>query len=574
MDFATLPTDWKEFSTWTWDQIAPYYDDLVARDLTTANVEQWLADWTSISALLDEVNTRYTVITTANTADEESERRYTVYLDQIVPAMMAAEQRVKQKLLDSGLHPQGFEQPLKKLRAEAALYREANVPLQAEHRKLGLEYEKIAGARNVTWEGREIPALQLFTVLEEPDRERRERAWRLIRARTAQDSPALSDLWRRLIGVRARIAANAGFDSFRAYRWQQLFRFDYSPEDAKRFHTAIEEVAVPAANRIFAERRERLGVSTLRPWDVDVDTANRPALHPYDTIEELETKTSNIFRQVEPDFGGYFETMRSEGLLDLDSRKNKAPGGYSLTYTVTRRPVIYSNSVGAHEDVQTLLHEGGHAFHAFEAAHLPYLQQRIEQMTPIEFAEVASMSMELLGGPYLTKQFGGFYNDAEAARARTDHLAGNIVFWPYMAMIDALQHWIYEHQDEAADIERVDEVWAGLEDRFRPSWDWSGLEQEKRTFWRRQGHVWVDPFYYVEYGMAQLGAVQVWGNSLRDPSAAVAAYRHALSLGATVSLPDLYTAAGARFAFDADTLRAAVELMERVRGELEPVARG
>jgi oligoendopeptidase F len=572
MDFATLPTDWREARAWPWSRFAPYYDDLLARQLTTASVDAWLADWSAIASLLDEINTRFTVATTANTADTESERLYQTFLDEVVPRQMAAEQGVKQKLLESGLEPEGFAMPLKKLRAEAALYREENLPLLAEHRKLGLEYEKIAGARTVEWDGAERPLVQLGAVLEEPDRERRERAFRAMRARIQQDAPALADLWHRLIAVRARIAANAGFPSFREYRWQQLFRFDYTPDDAKRFQAAIEEVVVPAATRLYEKRRERLGLPSLRPWDISVDTSGRPALHPYATIAELESHTSAIFTQVDPAFGAYFETMRAEGLLDLDSRPNKAPGGYSLAYNVVKRPMIYANSVGIHDDVQTLLHEGGHAFHTFESAHLPYLHQRLEQMSPAEFAEVASMGMELLGSPFLTREHGGFYTEAEAARARIDHLTTNITFWPYMAMIDALQHWVYEHQDEAADIERVDEQWATLEDRFRPAWDWSGMDLEKRTFWRRQGHVWEDPFYYIEYGMAQLGAAQVWANSLRDYRGAVAAYRHALSLGATVSLPEMFTAAGARFRFDAETLGEAIALMERVIGELEPVA--
>ena len=572
MDFATLPTDWREARAWPWSRFAPYYEGLLTRELTATTVDAWLADWTAIASLLDEINTRFTVATTANTADAESERLYQTFLDEVVPRQMATEQQVKQKLLESGLEPEGFAMPIKKLRTEATLYREENLPLLADLRKLGLEYEKIAGSRNTEWDGEVRPLVQLAAVLEEPDRDRRERAFRLMRARIQQDAPALADLWRRTIDLRARIAANAGLPSFREYRWQQLFRFDYTPDDAKRFHAAIAEAVVPAATRLYEKRRQQLGLTSLRPWDVSVDTSGRPPLHPYDTIAELESRTSAIFSQVDPAFGADFEMMRAEGLLDLDSRENKAPGGYSLEYNVVRRPMIYANSVGTHDDVQTLLHEGGHAFHAFETAHLPYLQQRSEQMVPMEFAEVASMGMELLGSPFLTRAHGGFYTEAEAARARIDHLTTNITFWPYMAMIDALQHWIHEHEEEAADIERVDEQWAALEDRFRPAWDWSGMDQEKRTFWRRQGHVWVDPFYYVEYGMAQLGAVQVWANSLRDYHGAVAAYRHALSLGATAPLPELFAAAGARFRFDAETLGEAVALMERVIGELEPVA--
>ncbi|MGH2517439.1 MAG: M3 family metallopeptidase, partial [Ktedonobacterales bacterium] len=342
--FETLPTSAEEVSAWTWPRIAPYYDDLLARELTSANVARWLTDWTAISALLDELNTRYTIATTVNTADEESDHRYKAYLDEVVPPMMEAEQRVKQKLIASGLEPEGFALPLRKLRTDAALYRETNLSLLNEARKQMLEYEQLAGARMVEWDGKQIPLTQLYPILEEPDRDRRERAWRTGQARIREDTPALTDLWRRMIETRARIAANAGFDNYRSYRWQQLYRFDYTPDDARRFHAAIEEVVVPAARRLYARRREQLGVPTLRPWDTDVDPTNRAPLRPYTTIDELEAKTANIFTAVDPALGDYFAIMRRENLLDLDSRENKAPGGYSLAYTVTRRPFIFANS--------------------------------------------------------------------------------------------------------------------------------------------------------------------------------------------------------------------------------------
>jgi oligoendopeptidase F len=575
--FDSLPTTSDAVADWSWDQFRPYYVELLARPLSEATVDQWLSDWTALSALIDELNTRFTIATSVNTADEELERRYRCFLDELLPPQMEAEQQVKQKLLASTLDPDGFAMPLKKLRAEAELYREENLPLIAEHRKLMLDYDKLAGARTVTWDGVEIPLVQLAPVLEETDRDRREAAWRLARARVLADSSALADLWHQMITTRARLAANAGFPTYREYRWRQLFRFDYTPDDAKRFHAAIAEAVVPAATRLYGRRRRRLGVESLRPWDLQVDPSGRAPLRPYARLNELETKISSVFHAVDPRFGDYFETMRAQGLLDLESRKHKAPGGYSLAYTVTRQPFIFCNfspAAGTHDDVQTLLHEGGHAFHSYEVAGLPYLQQRSEQMLPMEFAEVASMGMELLASPFLTAEHGGFYTPAQAARAAVDNLGGIITFWPYMAMIDTLQHWIYEHQGEAAAIEACDDYWQTLEERFRPALNWSGLELERRTIWRQQSHVFTDPFYYIEYGMAQLGAVQVWANSLRDHPAAVAAYRRALALGATAPLPTLFETAGAQFAFNAETLGAAVALIERTIAELEPVAAG
>jgi oligoendopeptidase F len=572
--FATLPATSAEFRDWSWERIAPYYDELLARPLTQEGLAAWLADWTAISALVDEVNTSYTIATTVNTADEEAERGYTHYLDTIQPQALAAEQRVREKLLASGLEaPEGFAIPLRKLRAEAELYREENIPVISKLRKLGMEYEKLAGARTATWEGQELPLPQIYPFLLDQDRGRRERAWRTMAERRMQDTPALTDLWRRMMAQRRQLAANAGVASYRDYRWRELFRFDYTPDDAKQFQESIAEVAVPAARNLNERRRRRLGVETLRPWDMEVNTSGKPRLQPYATTTELEERTSAIFSRVDPQFGAYFETMRAEGLLDLESRARKAPGGYSLEYNVRRVPFIFMNGVGAHDDVVTLLHEGGHSFHTFETAPLSYLQQHSEQMLPMEFAEVASMGMELLATPYLAREQGGFYTEAEAARARIEHLDGIIRFWPYMAMIDALQHWMYEHE-EGADLAACDEYWTTLVDRYWPDQDWSRLDEEKRASWHRQGHVFTDPFYYIEYGVAQLGAAQVWANALKDQAGAVAAYRHALALGATATLPDLYSAASVRFTFDAETLRRAINLMLETVDQLEPVAEG
>jgi oligoendopeptidase F len=368
------------------------------------------------------------------------------------------------------------------------------------------------------------------------------------------------------MALRRRIAENAGLPDFRAYRWQQKLRFDYTPQDCYRFHQAIEEVAVPAALRIYERRRQRLGVETLRPWDLAVDPLGREPLSPFQTISELEEKCQAIFTRVDPQLGEYFEIMRREGLLDLDNRKGKAPGGYCTQFYAAKRPFIFANSVGLHEDVQTLLHEGGHAFHVFETNYLPYYQQ-LE--IPYEFLEVASMGMEFLAGPYLDAEQGGFYSTQDAARARSEHLEQAVLFWPYMAVVDAFQHWVYENHEAASDPAKCDARWAELWQRFMPGVDWGGLDEVLRTGWQRKLHIYQDPFYYIEYGLAQLGAGQVMRNSLRDPAGAVAAYRRALTLGGTVTLPELYAAAGVSFAFDAATLSEVVTLIEKTLADLE-----
>jgi oligoendopeptidase F len=344
-----------------------------------------------------------------------------------------------------------------------------------------------------------------------------------------------------------------------------MLRFDYTPADARNFQDAIEEVVVPAALRIYERRRKQLGVDVLRPWDLDVDVYDMPPLRPFKNVGELKAGVSRIFHQVNSELGVFFDRMDAEDLLDLENRKNKAPGAYCAEFPVVQRPFIFENAVGLHSDVQTLLHESGHAFHVFESIALPSHLRNV----PIEFAEVASMGMELLASPYLTAQKGGFYTPAEAARARIEHLEGCIRFWPYMAVVDAFQHWVYENSDAAADPSRCDECWALLWGRFMTGVDWSGLDQEMMTGWHRKLHIYTDPFYYIEYGLAQLGAVQVWGNSLKDQGGAVAAYRRALALGGQVSLPELFETAGARFAFDASALRDAVALIEEMIHALE-----
>jgi oligoendopeptidase F len=563
---SALPASTHDFMDWPWEKIAPYFNALAERPLDEGTVDAWLSDWSRLSELIYETFQRLYVATTVDTTDKRADERFNNFLDNIYPHWEAAEQRLKEKLLSSELEPDGFDVPLQAMRADAELFREANLPLLARQMKLSNEYDRIAGAQTVEWQGKNRTVDEMRAVLLDPDREVRERAWRLTIGRQLADRTAINELWRQLLDLRIQIAANTGMKDFRAYRWQELHRFDYTPEDNLEFLDAIESVAVPAATRLYERRRARLGVESLRPWDKFLDPDNRAPLRPYQTIDELEVKTSAIFHRVDPQLGGYFEIMRREGLLDLENRVGKAPGGYCTEFPVERRPFIFTNAVGTHEDVQTLLHEGGHSFHVFESAHLPYFQQLA---TPMEFAEVASMGMELLAAPFLTQSEGGFYSQADAARARLENLEASLLFWPYMAVVDAFQHWVYEHTADARDTDRCDTVWGELWDRYMPGEDWSGLEDEKITGWQRKLHITQSPLYYVEYGLALLGSVLIWRNARRDYPAAVAAYRRALSLGGTASLPELFSAAGVRFAFDAETLREAVEVIETEIERLE-----
>jgi oligoendopeptidase F len=568
---TNLPATHEEFAKLSWAEIEPFAQALLERPLTGETADEWLRDWTSLARQIDETNTRLEVGTTLDTTDELLNQRYLANLENVITPWRAAEQKLKEKLLASGLEPAGMKIPLRAIRAEAALFREANLPLFNEEDRLNTEYDRIIGAQTVMWEGEEKTLTQLTPYLESHDRALREHAFRLAADRRLQDRPALNDLWLKFLDVRQQIATNADQPDYRAYKWIEMKRLDYMPEDAQRFHAAIEEVVVPAARRLLEHRRQQMGVDVLRPWDADwrmtIDPLNRPPLTPFKDGDELTAKSTAMFRCVDPKFGDYLDIMNRDNMLDLVNRKGKAPGGYQTYFAVAQRPFIFMNATGSHGDVQTMLHEGGHAFHSFESMHLPYYQQGDISM---EIAEVASMSMELLAAPYLTAEHGGFYvSQADADRAFTDHLTGLIRFWGYMAVVDGFQHWVYTHIDAAHDIAQCDAKWVELWKRFMPVEDWAGFEDSLNGYWQRQGHIYGNPFYYIEYGLAQLGAVQVWRNSLSDHKGAVAAYRRALSLGATKTLPELFAAAGAKFALDAATLREVVPLIEDTINRLE-----
>lgn len=555
---SSLPQSSIVIVSWSWSQIEPYYRELNNRLISAENVFIWLADWSHLDELIHENYWRLYVATTVDTNNQIAQQQYMDFLDGIYPAAQAAGQKLKEKMLKSGFNRAGLEVPLRNMRAEAALFCQDNLPLLSKDLKLGNEYNKIIGAQTVEWDNKEVTLLKLQKVLQGACRETRESAWRLAAKRQLVDRHAINTIWVKELNVRQQLAENTDLPNYRAYRWQQLLRFDYSPQDCEQFHRAIEEVVVPVTQRIYDKYRRQLGVDSLRPWDLidgcygpPVDPLNRPPLRPFQNISELEWKATNIFRRVDPQFAEYFESMRDGGQLDLDNRKGKAPGGYCTEFEAVRRPFIFMNAVGIHDDVQTLVHEGGHAFHCFESNHFSYRHQR---HVPIEFAELASMGMEFLARPYLTVDEGGFYNIEEAVRARVEHVERSILYWPYMAVVDAFQHWVYTHPDMALNPANCDACWAELWMRFMPGVDWSNLEQELITGWQRKGHIHDSPFYYIEYGLAQLGAMQIWRNARKNHSKTVAEYRRALSLGGTVTLPQLFASAGAQFAFDAKTL--------------------
>jgi oligoendopeptidase F len=566
--FTNLSRDPQVFIHWDWKSIKPYADDLAQRPVTSQSVLSWVMDWSDLNRLVSEIFARLWVATTLNTADQEAKTRFNTFLDEIFTPSLVANQVLKQKLLASGLQPPGLEIPLRNMRVEAEIYREENLPLLNEEKKLANEYDELISAQTVEWEGKEVTITQLQPVYHETDRVKREKAWRLEMERKLADRQKLNALWSRLMEARRRIAAQAGFTDYLSYRWKELLRFEYTPEDCLGFHQTIRQVAVPAARRIYEKRRSRLGLASLRPWDLQVDPLGREPLRPFKDIGELVEKASAIFHKVDPQLGDYFDIMRNEGLLDLENRKDKSPGAYYADYDMIMRPFIFENAVGLHTDVSTLVHEGGHAFHIFEEAHLPYYHQIPVGM---EFAEVASTAMELLAAPYLSSKEGGFYTEREAARALIEYLEEAVLFWPYMAVVDAFQHWAYTNQEAATDPEKCDEQWAWQWQQYMTGVDWSDLDDVMVTGWQRKQHIFESAFYYIEYGIASLGAFQVWANALKDRKGAVAAYRRALALGGTATLTQLYETAGARFAFDASMFSEVIDMIDRKIEALERV---
>jgi oligoendopeptidase F len=571
MTMPPLPSTVDAINPRQWETFSPYFEELQRRPLTTDSVRHWLADWSALSELLEEAFAVIYVEKTIDTADTEKEAAFLDMINEVIPQSQIADQKLKERMLGLGKEQTAalgddMALVLRKMRNAAELFHEDNVPLQTELSKLENEYDKITGAMAVEWDGEEKNLSQLEVFLEEKERGVRERAWQAIMNLWLGKRAEINQIYADMLALRKMVAANAGLPDYRAYTFRTKERFDYTPEDCFTFHEAIEEVVVPAAGRIYEKKAAQLGLDCLRPWDTEVDTGDAPPLKPYQGQDSLVQGSLNIFHQIDPVLAGHLATMAEEELLDLETRPGKALGGYCMTFPVRKRPFIFMNGAGTHDNVQTMLHEAGHAFHVFETAAIPLTWQG---KAPMEFCEVASMSMELLAAPHLQREGGGFYTPSEAARARIQHLERVVTFLPYMAVVDAFQHWVYTHVDEAMDSANCDAAWDRLWARFMPGVNWEGLEAARMTGWHRKIHIFGSPFYYIEYGMAQVGALQVWRNSLTDLPGAVQSYRDALSLGGTRTLPELFTTAGVEFRFDRPMLSSLVGLMEETIGGLE-----
>jgi len=558
-----LPSSPAALAQARWEDIVPYFDDLAEHPLDGSTIEAWLRTWSTLEELVTEAAALAMIAYSIDTSDPEKEADHLRFSTEVLPKMEERSVGLARRLVESGHSASDLETTLARFRTAIEIFREANVPLFSELEELSARYQRITGSMSVMWEGQERPLPQLQPFLKSPDRAVRERAFRASTGPYIEQRPELAALFDRMYQLRQRAARNAGFANFRDYIFPAKFRFDYTPADCERFYEAVERTAAPAVERLLATRRRRLGLDALRPWDLAVDPYRAGPLRPFATVEEFVTRARAVFDRVDPVFGAQFQTMIDEGLLDLDSRKGKAPGGYCETLHHRGRPFIFMNAVGLVDDVMTLLHEAGHSFHAFAAHRQPLIWQRHPGS---EAAELASMSMELLAGPHLVRPV-GYFTPEDHRSAWLEHLEDVLLSLVHIASVDAFQTWIYT-SGEGDDAKARDAAWLRIRSRFERGVDWTGLERERVARWYRQLHIFMYPFYYIEYGIAQIGALQVWRNSLRDPAQAVAKYRRALALGAVRPLPEMYRAAGAELTFDP---RGIGELVDLVEGEIEKV---
>ncbi len=546
----------------SWKEIEPYYAQLMESDLDSVEeVEQWILDLSELEGIVDEDGNRRYIAMTCATDDEGAEKAYLDFVENIEPHLKQIGHQINLKLLDSPfteqLDPDRYFIYLRAVKNSVELFREENVPLQTELGKLSQQYQKILGAMTVTFQDEEMTLQQVGKFLESDERNLRFEAWEVASNRRLEDTEKLEDIFDEMLKLRHQVAKNAGFDDFRAYQFRVFQRFDYTPQDCLDFHDAIEKYVVPITKELNEERRTSLGLDSVRPWDGACDRLGREPLKPFETTVELAEGCHKIFGQIDSELGDQFQRMIDLGLLDLDSRKGKAPGGYQASLGELRLPFIFMNAVGTNGNLFTLLHEGGHAFHQFAVKDEPIGAYRHSGM---EFAEVASMSMEHLAGDHL----GEFYSAPNAARAWRSNLEGDVGLFPWIAIVDAFQHWIYTHPDHTR--EERSNHWVSLMNRFSSGTDWSGYDDAFKYRWHAQLHIFEYPFYYIDYAIALLGALQVWRNSLSDLPKAVGAYKSALKLGGSKKLPELFEAAGIEFDFTARTIKP---LMKEIQREID-----
>ncbi len=562
----------------SWARIEPLVEALKARAegrvASAADFERWLIDRSDLEAACSEARANLYIASSCNTEDAAIEAAYTRYLDEVGPKLEVAAFELDR--LQVALHKKfplsksRYEVLERSKRASVELFREENVPIQTELAKLSQEYGKITGSQTVAFDGQERTLPQMTQYQLRTDRSVREGAWRAVADRRLKDRPALDALLDKMVARRDALAKNAGCSGYVEFAFKEKQRFDYTPADCRAFWSAVEKHVVPLVRRLDARRATALGVDALRPWDLAVDVKGRVGLRPFEGGRDLLRKTQAVMDALDPRLAGMTRRL-GEGsekntderdlvtaCLDLDSRKGKRPGGYQYVRDLSRQPFIFMNAAGLHRDVMTMVHEAGHAFHSMLAEQEPLVDYR---HSPIEFAEVASMSMEHLTMAHWGVPAGFYDKPEDLNRARREHLEDSISILAWIATIDAFQHWMYAHPGHTH--KHRDAYWLELDARFGHAVSWSGLEAVRESQWQRQGHLYSHPMYYIEYGIAQLGALGLWLKSKKEgEKAAVDAYVKALTLGGSRPLPDLFAAAGLKFEFGEGPVAGVVEAVE------------
>lgn len=546
-----------------WTALEPLYQALLDRELKCRNcLAKLILDRSDLDAATSEAGANLYIATTRRTDDEEVEKAFQAFVKDVEPNLKKISAGLDRKIAESE-HADSLDQDrygilLRALRTDIDLYREENIAIETEITLLDQKYNQICGAMTVDFEGREQTMPEMGQYLQSTSRGRRETAWRAIADRRLKDRDTIDDLFEQLLERREQLAKNTGFDNFRDYQHRRMHRYDYTPQDCFRFHEAVETHCVPLLRASSEIRRKALSAGKLRPWDTAVDIKGREPLRPFSGADELVDGTSRLYHRMDDRLATMFDELREGDCLDLETRKGKAPGGYQYQREFSRKPFIFMNAAGLHRDLVTMVHEAGHAFHSMSCREEPILAYR---SAPMEFCEVASMAQELLVFPYLD----AFYPEAEEAdRARRNQLEDLSRTLCWIATIDAFQQWIYTNPGHDRDARTA--KWLELHERFGEPISWKGLEAQHASLWHRQLHIFGVPFYYIEYGIAQLGALQVWANSLEGEGDAIKHYLSALALGGSKSLPELFETAGAKFDLGPDTVGP---LMNQVEAALE-----
>ena len=557
------------FDATIWENIQPLTNDLMERQLSCSSCIQGLiSDSSELAEHISETGALLYIGMTCDTESEEKKESFLDFMSNIRPKLSEFSDALNRRIVNHSSVddlPSRYDLMLRGMRTDVEIFRKENIPLGVRQTELVTKAQTINGAMTVEFEGQEMTFPQMSKYLESNDRSQRQAAWMAMSARRMEDSERLSEIFDELITIRHQMATNAGFESYTQYMFRAMHRFDYTIEDCLEFHDSVESVCMPILKKINQERCDGLGIGELSPWDVNEKGGSGPDIHgreplrPFETVDEMVEKLSVMFHEISSDLGGKFDKLVEMDTLDLETRKGKAPGGYQYYLEKSRVPFIFMNAAGLQGDLETMIHEAGHAFHSLYCGHLELIDERDY---PIEFAEVASMSMELLTQPWWDK----FYESEEADRARRAHLEGVIFLLPWIATIDSFQHWIYANPGHSKE-ERA-EVWLSIRDKFGSDMDWTGHTDFRELSWQQQGHLFGVPFYYIEYGIAQLGSLQLWKTQMGDPQKALDDYANAMSLGNTRTLPELFSAADLELGFNEGHFMSLMGTVETALSEL------